>query len=57
MPAGGWLAWCLACEDFAGPYADEDRAVQACGGHDDRYHEGRPTAEVFPDLAVAAVAA
>lgn len=42
-----WLAWCPACEDFAGPYTDEQQAASGCGGHDDRYHSGRVCAEVI----------
>jgi hypothetical protein len=49
--AGEWWAECGPCEDFAGPFGSEAAAVQAAGGHDDRFHGGVPVADVAATVA------
>jgi len=49
MAGAEWWADCEVCEaSSAGAFVNEQAAVQAAGGHDDRYHAGRPTAVVLP---------
>jgi Family of unknown function (DUF6284) len=45
-----WSVDCEVCEESAGPFASEGLAVHAAGGHDDRYHAGRPTATTLPPV-------
>ncbi|HSV68437.1 MAG TPA: hypothetical protein VLJ59_21435 [Mycobacteriales bacterium] len=42
--SAAWWAACGVCEDHGGPYCDDVAAAAAGGGHDGRYHGGRPTA-------------